>query len=85
MTPEEIVAAWAAPQGKKGKLLQVSREQYHAMWPMWAEVMDLSQQYMEMMGEKAYEVEASLLAQEDLGVNGLVGTVEFFANMHQQK
>ncbi|KAK3067595.1 hypothetical protein LTR53_015451 [Teratosphaeriaceae sp. CCFEE 6253] len=83
MTPEEIVSAWAAPQGKKGKMLQISREQYYSMWPMWAEVMDLSQQYLELMGEKSYLGEHSLVTREDLGLEGLVGTAEFFARVQQ--
>ena len=84
MTAEEVVSAWAAPRGKKGKLLQISHEEYHAMWPMWAEVMDLSQSYFELVRDKSYSGEDSLLTKEDLEVKGLVGTVEFFAKVQQQ-
>ncbi|KAK4541526.1 hypothetical protein LTR36_007972 [Oleoguttula mirabilis] len=80
MTAGEVVQAWAAAQGKKGVVLQVSRETYHNMWPGWAELMDLSHTYYEMAKDKSFSAGAEqVLTKEDLGVTGLVTTAAFFA------
>ncbi|KAK5740682.1 hypothetical protein LTR17_004487 [Elasticomyces elasticus] len=84
MTPQEIVSAWAAPQGKKGAVIQLNRQAYHDLWAPWTAVMDLSQQYFEMMGDKSFTGESVVLTKADLGVEGLVGTAEFFAKAQRQ-
>jgi nucleoside-diphosphate-sugar epimerase len=84
MTADEVVQAWASVQGKNGRVLTVSKEAYYGAWPMWAEVMDLSHTYLGTPG--AYEQAGEhVLTRDDLKVEGLVGTKEFFKKLQQAR
>lgn len=84
MTAGEIVDAWAAPQHKKGVMLQIDRETYYSLWPAWAEVMDEAHRFWELMRDDTFSGEENILTKEDLNVTGLVGTAALFAKMQQQ-
>lgn len=84
MTAEQVIEAWAAPQAKKGKLLQVNREAYRGMWPDWARAMDLSHMYYELMRSNAFSGEPGILTKDDLKVDGLVRTAEAFRQIQQR-
>ncbi|KAK3673372.1 NmrA-like domain-containing protein 1 [Recurvomyces mirabilis] len=82
MTAEGVVAAWAKRDGKKGRILEVSREEYFEVWPQWAEVMHASHVYWETFGDKAFSANAQVvLGKEELGIEGLIGTAEYFAKL----
>ncbi|KAK4556829.1 hypothetical protein LTR86_005809 [Recurvomyces mirabilis] len=82
MTAEEVVAAWAKRDGKNGRILGVSREEYFDVWPQWAEVMHASHVYWETFGDKAFSANGQVvLGKEELGIEGLIGTAEYFAKL----
>jgi hypothetical protein len=81
MTAEEFTAAWARQEGKEAVTLQVDKETYSNMWPVWGEVMDLSHMYWEVMKDKTYSGEENILTKDDLNVKGLVDTKAAFAKM----
>ncbi|KAK5120686.1 hypothetical protein LTR85_006044 [Meristemomyces frigidus] len=85
MTAGEVVEAWAAAQGKKGLLLQVTKETYYKLWSVGAETMDLSHSYIELTRERSFAGEdEAVLTKEDLGVEGLVSTAALFAKMQER-
>lgn len=82
----EVLASYAEARGLGGaRCVQVGEEDYLAMWPGgWGELLLASTRYLALMGDKAFgsvEGEERPLAKEDLGVEGLVGFAEAFANM----
>ncbi|PMD29014.1 NAD(P)-binding protein [Hyaloscypha variabilis F] len=80
MTAGELVAAWAHLQGKESVYLEVDKETYYNMWPIWGEEMDISHMYWELMKDQSFSGE-SVLTKDDLGVTGLVDTKAAFAKM----
>jgi hypothetical protein len=82
MTAGEIAAAWAQLEGKEAVYLQVDKDTYYNMWPMWGEDMDLAHMYWEFMKEQTFTAAGeSILTKDDLGVTGLVDTKAAFAKM----
>ncbi|KAL2817155.1 NAD(P)-binding protein [Aspergillus granulosus] len=86
-TMAQVVEAFSKEQGIQTRCLQLSKEDYAALWPVWGKVFDLSHRYFEVMGTRAFVgmpgQEGDVLTKEDLGVRGLVGYEEAFANMGQ--
>jgi hypothetical protein len=80
LTADEVVQTWAEVQGKKGKVLTLSREAYYGIWPMWSEAMDLSHTYLGLPGAYS-QGDEHVLMKEDLGVEGLVSTKEYFQKL----
>ncbi|KAN0106868.1 NAD(P)-binding protein [Hyaloscypha variabilis] len=80
MTAGELAAAWAHLQGKESVYLEVDKETYYNMWPIWGEEMDISHMYWELMKDQSFSGE-SVLTKDDLGVTGLVDTKTAFAKM----
>ncbi|KAK8035706.1 hypothetical protein PG991_001779 [Apiospora marii] len=79
-TYSEVAQAYGAAQGIKVQCLQIPRDDYRELWPVWGELMDMTNSYLELMGGKALStVDGVVLTKEDLEVEGLVGTVEAFA------
>ncbi|KAI9903782.1 hypothetical protein N3K66_000311 [Trichothecium roseum] len=82
----EVLASYAEAQGLgSARCVQVGEDDYLAMWPGgWGELLLASTRYLALMGDKAFgsvEGEEGPLTKEDLGVEGLVGFAEAFANM----
>jgi hypothetical protein len=73
MTAGELIEAWAHLEGKEVVYLQVDKDTYYNMWPIWGEVMDKSHMYWELMKDQSFSGE-SILTKDDLGVTGLVDT-----------
>jgi len=80
MTAGELTAAWAHLEGKEHVYLQVDKDTYYNMWPIWGEVMDHSHMYWELMKDRSFIFEG-ILTKEDLGVTGLIDTKTAFAKM----
>jgi hypothetical protein len=82
MTAGELAAAWAHLQGKKSVYLEVEKETYYNMWPIWGEEMDISHMYWELMKDQSFSGE-SCLTKDDLGLTGLVDTKAAFAKLQR--
>jgi hypothetical protein len=80
MTAEELMSAWAQLEDKGLVFLQVGKNVYYDMWPIWGEIMDKSHQYWELMKDLSFTGE-SVLTKDDLGVTGLVNTKAAFAKI----
>lgn len=79
MSFAEIVSAFAAAQGLGVvQHVGVTREVYIKLWPLWADLMDDTHSYFELMAEKSFSGEEGILTMKDLGVEGLVGSAEAF-------
>lgn len=77
----EVARAYGAALGVDVRCLQISKADYKDLYPAWGELMDSSHSYLEVMDGKGFSsVDGDVLSKEDLGVQGLVGTAEAFAN-----
>ncbi|KAL1847970.1 hypothetical protein Daus18300_013773 [Diaporthe australafricana] len=77
----EVARAYGAALGIDLRCVQIPKDDYKALWPAWGELMDVSHSYMEFMDGRGFSsVDGDVLTKEDLGVEGLVGTAEAFAN-----
>lgn len=80
LTFAEVARAYGAAHDIKVRCVQIPKDDYRELWPGWGELMDVSHSYMEFMDGKGFSsVDEDVLSKEDLGVTGLVGTVEAFA------
>lgn len=76
----EVGQLYGAAHGIKVRCVQISKTDYHELWPVWGELMDMSNSYMEFMDGKGFSsIDENVLSKEDLGLEGLVGTAEAFA------
>ncbi|KAL2843303.1 hypothetical protein BJY01DRAFT_197039 [Aspergillus pseudoustus] len=86
-TIAEVVATFSKNQGIQTKCLQLKKEDYAALWPVWGEVFDKSHRYFEVMGTRAFTgvpgQEGDVLTKEDLGVTGLVGVDDAFERLEK--
>ncbi|KAK2742361.1 hypothetical protein FQN55_007895 [Onygenales sp. PD_40] len=79
MSLAEIVSAFAAAKSLGVvQQVQVTREVYIKLWPLWADLMDDTHSYLELMADKSFSGEEGILTAKDLGVEGLVGSAEAF-------
>ncbi|KAL4866717.1 hypothetical protein BDV12DRAFT_198935 [Aspergillus spectabilis] len=75
----DVLAAFAKAKGIQAHVLQISREDYRALWPVWADALDLSHLYLEVAGEEAFSGDGEeVLTAGDLGVEGLIGVEAAF-------
>ncbi|KAK7968851.1 hypothetical protein PG988_007924 [Apiospora saccharicola] len=76
----EVAQAYGAAQGIQVRCVQIPKDDYRGLWPVWGELMDVTNSYFEVMGGKAFDTaDDVVLTMEDLKVDGLVGTAEAFA------
>jgi hypothetical protein len=79
MSFAEVVSAFAAAKSLGVvRHVRVTREVYIKLWPLWADLMDDTDSYFELMAEKSFSGEEAILTVKDLGVDGLVGSAEAF-------
>ncbi|KAH6878438.1 hypothetical protein BKA58DRAFT_377251 [Alternaria rosae] len=79
MSFAEIVSAFGAAKGLGVvQHVRVTREVYTKLWPFWADLMDDTHSYFELMAGKSFSGEEVILTVKDLGVEGLVGSAEAF-------
>lgn len=81
LTTGEFLASWSKGQGKQARYIQVEKQTYYDLWPVWAEEMDKMQMFWEAAKDKSWTEEVDVLTKDDLNVEGLVTTVEAFAKM----
>ncbi|KAM0259701.1 hypothetical protein ACHAQJ_003135 [Trichoderma viride] len=81
LTTGEFLAAWSTGQGKQAQYVQVEKQLYYSLWPVWAEEMDKMQMFWEAAKDKSWTEEMDVLTKDDLNITGLVTTVEAFAKM----
>ncbi|KAL4926745.1 uncharacterized protein BDV17DRAFT_269007 [Aspergillus undulatus] len=78
----DVVASFAAAKGIQVRAVQISREDYRALWPGMGELMDITHYYLEVTGERAFsDVDEEVLTGDDLGVQGLVSVDEAFKRL----
>lgn len=76
----EVMQSYGAAQGIKVRCVQIPKDDYRELWPVWGELMDTTNSYFELMGSKAFSsVDDVVLTKEDLEVEGLVGAAQAFA------
>jgi ABC-type amino acid transport substrate-binding protein len=81
LTTGEFLAAWSKGQGKQAQYIQVEKQIFYDLWPVWAEEMDKMQMFWEVAKDKSWTEEMDVLTKDDLNVTGLVTTVEAFSKM----
>ncbi|KAK8087774.1 hypothetical protein PG997_002735 [Apiospora hydei] len=76
----ELMQVYGAVQGINVRCVQIPKDDYRALWPVWGELMDSTNSYFEVMSGRAFStVGHHVLTRDDLDVQGLVGTAEAFA------
>jgi len=78
-TAGEMLQTWAKAQGKQAQFVEVDREAFHAVWPMWAEEIGVMMEFWNVAGDKGWSGEDVILTKDDLEVEGLVGVEEAFS------
>ncbi|KAK7422007.1 hypothetical protein QQZ08_009728 [Neonectria magnoliae] len=81
MTAGELLSLWASVKGKEAEYAMVDKKTYYGLWPGWAELMDKAHMYWDLVQERSYSGEDSLLTKDDLGIIGLVDTAAAIARM----
>lgn len=78
---EELLQLWAEKKGKKAKFVRVAREDFHGLWPLWAEEMGVMMEFWDEVKGGSWDREdgGKVLKAEDLGITGeLKGVAEAF-------
>ncbi|KAK7413261.1 hypothetical protein QQX98_007849 [Neonectria punicea] len=81
MTAGDLLSLWASVKGKEAQYVMVDKKTYYSLWPGWAELMDEAHMYWDLVQERSYSGEDSLLTKDDLGIVGLVDTAAAIAGM----
>jgi NmrA-like family len=76
-TSDAHLQVWAKAQEKQAQLVQIGREAFNDVWPLWAEELGVMMEFWEWAGERSWTGE-EIVRKEDLGVSGLVGMKEAF-------
>ncbi|KAK8083934.1 hscarg dehydrogenase [Apiospora saccharicola] len=84
-TYSEVAQVYDAARGTQVRCVQIPKDDYRGLWPVWGELMDVTNSHFEVMGRKAFDTaDDVVLTKEDLEVEGLVGTAEaFVAKKHR--
>ena len=82
LTAGQFLQEWAKAQNKDAKFIQVPKETFCDLWPFWGEVMNKMMAFWEDAQEQSWTGEEGILTKEDLGISGLVKTVDAFAQMN---
>lgn len=82
MTAGDLLNLWASTKGINTTYVQVDKETYYKLWPVWGELMDMSHEYWSIAKENAFTAEDGVLTKDDLGIVGLVDTKTAFAAMN---
>ncbi|KAL6885804.1 hypothetical protein GGI43DRAFT_418725 [Trichoderma evansii] len=81
MTAGEMLATWASVHGVEAEYVQVDKETYYSLWPLWGKAMGRMHEYLEWAKESSFSGEDVILSKEDLGIIGLRDTRTAFAKM----
>ncbi|KAL0932020.1 hscarg dehydrogenase [Colletotrichum truncatum] len=81
MTAGELLSLWASIKSKKAECLTVDKELYYRLWPKWAQVMHANFMYFDLVRERSYSGEESILTRQDLGIVDLIDTATAIARM----
>ncbi|PVH96480.1 NAD(P)-binding protein [Periconia macrospinosa] len=77
---EVVETYYATAQGIKAQVVQIPKEHYRQIWPVWGGLMDITNSYFNFTDGKSFSsVDQEVLLKDDLGIKGLVGTAEAFA------
>ncbi|RAL12662.1 NAD(P)-binding protein [Aspergillus homomorphus CBS 101889] len=75
----DVFEAFGVAKGCRVRCVRISREEYRALWPGLAELMDVSHHYFQVTDGRSFTaVGEEVLGADDLGVKGLVGLEEAF-------
>jgi NmrA-like family len=71
----DMLQMWARIKGTKAESVQVTVDEYDAVWPAWGKEMGDMMKLWEEVGERSWAAESGLklLTKDDLGVKGLLG------------
>jgi len=77
----ELLQRWAKVTGNKADYVQVPREVFHDIWPLWAEEMGVMMEFWDWAREKSWSSVPDIVTGKDLGVGELVGIDEAFKTL----
>lgn len=81
ITTGEWLSRWSKGQGKEASYVQVEKSIYFKLWPVYGEAITLFMEYWQEYGRESWSGEPGLLTAKELGVSGLVGSVDAFSEM----
>ncbi|KPM45144.1 hypothetical protein AK830_g1316 [Neonectria ditissima] len=81
MTAGELLSMWGSVQGNDTEYVMVDRKTYYNLWPGWAELMDETHVYWDLVQERSFSGEDAVLTKEDLAITGLIDTATAIAGM----
>ncbi|KAF7892093.1 hypothetical protein EAF00_008395 [Botryotinia globosa] len=80
-TARDIVKLWSEVSRLPAEFASISLDHYDALWPKWGREVGLMLQFWDYAREKSWIVEDVVIKKEDLGITGLVGMKEVFAEI----
>jgi NmrA-like family protein len=80
-TVGEFFQTWAKTQGKSAQYVQTDSSTFNSIWPMWADEMGLMMEGWGDVREKSWTADIEILSKDELGVNGIKGVEESFAEL----
>jgi hypothetical protein len=67
----EQLQKWAKAQNTTAQYVQVDRDTFHSIWPLWAEEMGVMMEFWNWAGDKSWDNgDEGVLVKEDLGIDG---------------
>ncbi|VUC32891.1 unnamed protein product [Clonostachys rosea] len=80
---EKILTHLAPGDQTKAHSLQISKEGYSRLWPMWGEVLHLTHEYFAQVGSESFtSTEQHVLTKDDLNVEGLIDSAEALSKIN---
>ncbi|TGO16957.1 hypothetical protein BTUL_0022g00580 [Botrytis tulipae] len=80
-TARDIVKLWSEVSRLPAEFVSISLDHYDALWPKWGREVGHMLQFWDYAREKSWIAEDVLIKKEDLGITGLVGMKEVFAEI----
>ncbi|TGO36847.1 hypothetical protein BHYA_0113g00200 [Botrytis hyacinthi] len=80
-TAKDIVKLWSEVSRLPAEFASISLDHYDALWPKWGREVGLMLQFWDYAREKSWIAEDVVIKKEDLGITGLVGMKEAFAEI----
>lgn len=74
---DELLQLWAEKKGKKARFVRVARDDFHGLWPLWAEEMGVMMEFWDEVKGGSWDREdgGKVLKAEDLGITGELKSV----------
>lgn len=74
---DELLQLWAEKKGKKARFVRVARDDFHGLWPLWAEEMGVMMEFWDEVKGGSWDREdgGKVWKAEDLGITGELKSV----------